>query len=265
MAQWDPALKAKGPYSLYGSMFQAIDQVGGPQKIKGLVWYQGESEAMCGLQDQYEELFLNFIDAVRRDLGRPDLPILYVQLGRVCLGGLNAPAWNKVREAQRRIAAQRPNVYFVPALDLELDDLIHLSTQAQQRLGARLAETALTHVYQQPGHATPIDLAGVEVLDAAGGRLRVRFTGVTGKLQALGRPAGFVLHSPTLPFEQTPQIYRIDFDPGDPAAVILTAWGPLKGPLTLTYGDGLDPYVNLTDANDMAVPAFGPVDLPLDK
>jgi hypothetical protein len=30
----------------------------------------------------------------------------------------------------------------------------------------------------------------------------------------------------------------------------------------LWYGHGLDPYCNLTDGLDMAVPVFGPVPLP---
>src|SRR5207247_7796767 len=122
------------------------------------------------------------------------------------------------------------------AIDLTLDDPIHLGFEAYQRLGPRLAEIALTEAYQQSGHGAPIDLESVEVLQPENRRpmIRVRFSGVSGRLTAAGRPAGFVLRArrpsedPSRLYPQPPApdvplhtIYRVDFDPADPAAVIL--------------------------------------------
>ncbi len=43
--------------------------------------------------------------------------------------------------------------------------------------------------------------------------------------------------------------------------VILKLSGPIPEGAKLWYGYGLDPYCNLVDALDMAVPAFGPISL----
>ena len=44
MEQWNPAKKGEGGNSLYGSMLRQVKLAGG--KVKGVLWYQGESDAM---------------------------------------------------------------------------------------------------------------------------------------------------------------------------------------------------------------------------
>ena len=43
--------------------------------------------------------------------------------------------------------------------------------------------------------------------------------------------------------------------------VVLKLAGPVPEKASLWYGHGLDPYCNLTDGADMAVPVFGPIAL----
>ena len=117
MAHWDPA--ASDPQlKLYPIMMRRVRMVGG--KLKGVLWYQGEAESSPQASQVYEERLLNFIDCLRRDVGQPDLPFIYVQIGRVATppgpagehGG--AESWERVREIQRTVADQRKNVYIVP-------------------------------------------------------------------------------------------------------------------------------------------------------
>jgi sialate O-acetylesterase len=263
MADWSPALKNKGDGSLYGNMLERIAQVGG--KIKGLLWYQGEAETGPGLQEPFEKTWLDFVDSVRRDTGIPDLPILYVQISRYCLDTNSSYglAWEAIRDKQRTAAYERNNLFIVPAIDLPLDDLIHIGTVGQERLGKRLAEVALDKVYKLKGHATAIDYDSCEILppiDVLHNTLRVRFRGVNGKLQAQGRPAGFSLRSQE-PLKDGPMVFKVAFDPKDPAAVIVWYSKPIEKRVFLYYGAGLDPYVNIVDSKDMAVPAFGPISI----
>ena len=44
-------------------------------------------------------------------------------------------------------------------------------------------------------------------------------------------------------------------------AVILRLTGPVPEGAQLWYGWGFDPFCNLTDSLDMAVPVFGPIPL----
>ena len=268
--QWDPAQKDKGDDSLYGAMLNRVKMVGGGAKIKGLLWYQGETDALCKVP-KYEERFLKFIDSLRADLGQPDLPIICVQIGRLVgpdfvtpQGPSSAPNWEEVREIQRRVPTLRKNVYTVAGIDLTLDDPIHVSAEGQARLGRRMAEVALSEVYHQPGHATPIDLASVKVDPARPNVIRLHFSGVSGRLIAPGRPIQFELRAADEAAKTAvPSIFRVDFDPEDLAGIELVLSAPVTSPLKLVCGAGLDPYLNIVDEKDMPVPAFGPVEVPL--
>lgn len=262
MDQWDPAKKDMGDESLYGAMINRIKMVGGD--IKGLLWYQGESDTFSeDAAKAYESKMLNFIDAVRSDTGKCNLPVIFVQIGRfIQLRPTDGheQGWSRVQESQRRIMSLRKNIYVVPTVDLSLDDLIHISYEGQRRLGKRMAEVALTNVYKTKSHANPIDIESIEYR-AEDRTIKVRFSGVTGKLKASGRPADFKITS-TDPNEYNHTIaYRTDFDPNDPAAVLLRMQNPPTEATQLSYGLGLNAYCNIIDEEDMAVPAFGPLQI----
>ena len=290
ISKWNPALKDRGTKSLYRNMLNQVAAAGG--EIKGIVWYQGESDALtAGAADDYERAFLNLVDSIRRDTASPELPFIYVQIGRFSHPYRDhARNWEKIREVQRRVAVQRKHMHMVSAVDLVLEDSIHLGFEGYQRLGPRLAEIALTKVYRRPGHATPIDLESIEILQPENRRpmIRVRFSGVNGRLTSAGRPTGFSLRTqrpsddPSRFYPQPPvsdhplhSIYRVDIDPTDPSAVILGVFDNspillgkphvLTEPLSLIYGGGLDPYVNIIDEKDIPLPAFGPVEFRLPK
>lgn len=254
--------------SFYQQFIAHVRKVKGP--FKGMLWYQGESDALMPEEaPKYEQNLLNLIDNVRSDLNAPELPFICIQVGRYALlddQGKFAPLWEQIREAQRRVMQLRKNVYTVGALDLLCDDPIHVSFEGQQRLGRRLAEIALSEVYRMPGHGQPIDFESVEVIYADTERsiLRVRFKGVTGRLKSEGRANGFELRQPGPGVNTLHTVYRVDFDPADPSALIVGVFHPFASEdEKLIYGPGLNPYANIVDERDIPVPAFGPVALPL--
>jgi sialate O-acetylesterase len=261
MADWSPRRKGEGDGSLYGNMLQRIAEVGG--KVKGLIWYQGEGETMAGLQAPFTVTWLEFVDSIRRDTGIADLPIITVQIARYCLDtdpayGL---AWESIRDQQRTVVARRVNLFVVPAIDLPTDDLIHIGTTGHKRLGVRMAEVALDKVYHRPGRASTIDYASYEIVpdpNPLHNRLKVRFTGVNGRLQAEGRASGFSLRSDE-PLKDGPMVFKVEFDAKEPSTAILWTTKAIEKPVSLYYGAGLDPYANIADSRDMAVPAFGPI------
>lgn len=261
LAHWNPERKGEGTASLYGNMMDRIAQVGG--KVKGVLWYQGEAQSGSRESaEAFEKEFLALVDSVRRDLNQPELPFLFVQIGRFANAKKDTePHWKTVQEAQRRSATLRPNLWMVPAVDLALDDMIHVGEASQARLGKRLAEVALTHVYGAKGRGVPIDLQSVEVLpplDVLHNCLKVKFTGVSGGIKGAGRLSGFSIESDD-PNHDGPMVYKVERDPQDPAAVLVWYSKALTQPVRLSYALGFDVYANLTDERDMAVPAFGPV------
>ena len=104
---------------------------------------------------------------------------------------------------------------------------------------------------------TEIRLKSATKIAAPRPRIVLEFTGVSGRLQTPGRPTGFALK--TSAGETLDWIFKAEFDPARPSAVILWA-SSLPGPdVALYYGAGPAPYVNIVDDEDMALPAFGPV------
>jgi len=174
MSAWDPALKDKGDHSLYGALLRRVEMIGGGKKIRGILWYQGESDVSPQFAPNYEKNMLALIDSLRRDLEQPDLPIIYVQIGRYVRSPELAVGYETIREVQRRLIQLRPRLYFTTAIDQPLVDPIHLSAIAQQCLGRRLAALALTHVYQRPGFGRQIDLESIVKVNASTIRLHGR-------------------------------------------------------------------------------------------
>lgn len=254
MDQWSPELKDRGGESLYGAMIRRAGVVGG--RVSGLLWYQGESDANRMAADVFPAKFTALIAAVRSDLGQPDLPFYWVQLGRF-VNPADPSGWHQVREAQRTLAAQIPHTAVVPAVDLPLDDLIHISTAGLKRLGLRLANIACREQFGEAVEPGPM-LAGVD-LEEGGRRIRVRYEGASGRLEPATHIAGFSLRDAQGAI--VPLVFEAKVDPQQPHSVLLMLNAAPPEGAQLWYGYGLDPYCNLRDERDMAAPAFGPWEL----
>ncbi len=259
MTQWDPALAHLGGDSLYGSMLRRFRAVGG--KVKGVLWYQGESDANPNDAPLFAERFTRFVASVRADFGDPNLPFYYVQIGRfvVAMPTEGEVAWNRVQDLQRELAEQIPGTAVVPAIDLELDDLIHVGTQGLKRLGRRLARIALRELFGRQEIQRGPRLIEAVLDNAECTRIRVRFADVNGRLTAPGRVSGFSIR--TEQHHPYRIIYKMEVDKASPTDVLLHLTEPCPQNAYLWYGFGLDPYCNLTDEADMAVPVFGPVSI----
>jgi len=245
MDQWSPALRDKGGDSLYGSMLRAVRAAGG--KVAGVLWYQGESDANPKAAPEFQAKFERLVAAIREDFGQPGLPFYYVQIGRH-LNDRNVAEWNAVQEMQRQAEQTITNSGMVPAVDLDLDDGIHVGTQDLKLLGQRLANLALHRTRRGPRPLSASFRNGV---------LRVAFSEVNGGLRSAGRVAGFTVHDAA--GEPVPLIYKARVDPGDSSAVLLHIGGKLPEGANLRYGYGKDPYCNLRDHADMGAPVFGPM------
>jgi sialate O-acetylesterase len=255
MDQWSPALKSQRGDSYYGATLRRFNEVGG--RVKGILWYQGESDANPKAAAEYADKFEKLIHAFRQDFIQPELPFYYVQIGRhVSLA--NQKEWNMVQEFQRRLESTIPKVGMVPAVDLSLDDGIHVSTPDLKRLGRRLADQVCHDLFPDLEKYRPYR-RGPRPVNAKleGNVVRILFAEVNGKLVTAGRLAGFSIHASD--GTPVPAIYRAQIDPQDGNSVVLRISGKLPENASLHYGAGRDPYVNLNDELDMGTPAFGPI------
>lgn len=179
---WNPA--EPGGAVLYRNMVHCARLAGG--RVKGILWYQGESDANRGPAETYLQRFGQATAAWRETLGDATLPVLTVQLNRHY-----APttaemdrAWSIVREAQRQAARLIPGVTVAPTFDLPLGDLIHTSPAGNMLLAERLAQAALGGVYGRPIEHRAPDLQVAR--RTQGGRMvQLTFAPVTSRMDCI--------------------------------------------------------------------------------
>ncbi|MCQ2396321.1 MAG: sialate O-acetylesterase [Lentisphaeria bacterium] len=249
ITMWDPKTRDMGYDSLYGNMILSARQNGG--RVSGMLWYQGESDISSERAPIFEEATINFFRAVRKDLKAPSLPIIQVQIGReMHTSDVGEKGWTIVREAQRTMHKKLRNFLTVPAVDLTLDDTIHLDEDSYFVLGKRVADAMQTLLGEPGALPPPIEVDRITTtIDRNSGRqdFRVKFKNVVGSLQSNGcRPAGFYFGSTfeDIAFKTVLQ--------GDTVILKTT-----KNSETLGYGCGQNPYCNITDEAGRSLPATG--------
>ncbi|MCX6362300.1 MAG: sialate O-acetylesterase [Armatimonadetes bacterium] len=220
-----------------------------PMAIKGIAWYQGESDTSIGLG--YERWLVAMVTDWRARWGRPDLPFLVVQIhshGEPSVEPLDNKL-SELREAQANAVARLGHCGMVVTTDIGDRKNIHPKNKAE--VGRRLALQALSLVYGRVTQAT-----GPRLLRWAteGGVVRFAFDPATGPLKASELPLrGFqiagadrrfvwaqaVLESETVVAVRSSSV-------ADPKAVRY-AWSAFPG-ATLTNAAGLPCAPFRTDA-----------------
>lgn len=106
--------------------------------IRGVIWYQGESNAHN--IEAHERLFPLLVQSWRSYWDNPDMPFLFVQLS-----SLNRPSWTWFRDSQRRLAETVPNCAM--AVSSDRGDSLDVHPVRKLDVGRRLAAQALYNVY----------------------------------------------------------------------------------------------------------------------
>ena len=106
--------------------------------IKGVVWYQGESNAHN--MELHERLFPMLQKSWRNFFHDPELPFYFVQLS-----SLNRPSWPRFRDSQRRMASKLHNTWM--AVTTDIGDSLDVHYTNKKPVGERLGLQALCHSY----------------------------------------------------------------------------------------------------------------------
>lgn len=117
------------PGGLYNSLINPMKFYA----VKGVIWYQGETNAGQGFQ--YRQLFKDLIQDWRVQLNQPDLPFLFVQLAKLGIPNKQPvnSGWAELRDAQRR-ALELPGTGMAVAFDIgEWNDIHPLNKKEVAR------------------------------------------------------------------------------------------------------------------------------------
>jgi len=159
LAQWQPG------QPLYEAMLHRFVRTG--SLVRGVFWYQGESDTSEAGIAAFDDKMRALVDGLRRDTGIADLPFVQTQLSTTHIPGINDSAdagkgWEGIREKQRLLDAKIPHLATVSAIDCALDDLIHLSSNGQKKVGHRGAD-AMANLCGFGGTAVP-KLLGFKII-----------------------------------------------------------------------------------------------------
>lgn len=142
-----------------------------PGEIKGILWYQGESNADHMDQAlQYRTLLPILINDWRAHFGA-QTPFYIMQLANFKTpdDAPNDAPWPRLREAQL-LASRLPNTYLTTLIDLGEEKNVHFPNK--QEAGARLATNALANTYGLKIESSGPTLRGVK---AQGGAMQLSF------------------------------------------------------------------------------------------
>ena len=268
LEQWNPNQKERGESSLYGAALSRVKRALGScptARLRGALWYQGESDALLDFSDDYGARLNALIDALRDDLKMPELPFIAVQLG--CLRQTPTEAenvraqekhWDEVREQTAQLPDDTPHCAVVAAIDLGLIDQIHIDTAGLVRLGKRAALQALS-LCSDGVDAAP-RVVKIEKADHpyGFGSLRLNCENVSGGWNPRRNLSGFSLHTPDGAIHPHQRIIAANAAQDDARVLELTITLPPDENLRLGYGLGFMPYANATDDRDMALASFLP-------
>ena len=131
--------------TLYNGMIHPL----APFALRGVLWYQGESNLLKGDGANYANKMMALITSWRAAWGR-DLPFYYVQLPPLLYSTRNNPSHTPTDEAVFREAQasvlKLPNTGMVVTTDL-VDDLNNIHPPRKKEVGERLARWALANEY----------------------------------------------------------------------------------------------------------------------
>lgn len=244
---FDPDKSQNSPARLYNGMIAPLV----PFAFKGVIWYQGESNANKAYE--YRKLMPTLIADWRNQWKRGDFPFLIVSLApfQKIRNEPGESNWAELREAQWLTTKALPNVGLAVITDVGEENDIH--PRKKEPVGARLALAARKIAYRQPIVASGPEYASLKV---EGNKAVVSFTNVGAGLECRGDAlTGFTVRGEDRQWHNAKAEIR-----GDTVAVWSDA---VEKPVAVRFGWAQFPVVNLWNKDGLPAVPFRTDDDPV--
>jgi len=160
-----------GNFYLYTNLIKRAKRAAKSGKIIGMIWHQGESDAVTSKYVGYKTRMNTLFRKIRTDLNIPTMPIVAGELGYYLVNNSSYPRWDSINNAINKLKLSLPNYDVVSASGgLTCNsDKTHFTSESQVILGTRyatafyplattfLSTTAIENPKSQPFRLTVID------------------------------------------------------------------------------------------------------------
>jgi sialate O-acetylesterase len=224
------------PAALFNAMLAPLV----PLSVRGVIWYQGESNRLRA--EQYKRLFPAMIADWRRLFQQPDLPFYFVQIAPFLYDG-DAGEAALLRDAQRRALAV-PHTGMAVTMDIGIPENIHPSNK--QDVGRRLALWALAKDYGRDD----LDFSGplVSRIEFEGSGVRVFFEHAVGLTSDGKELSHFTLAGDD-------GVYHAASAEIDGESVVVRS-AEVARPRSIRFGGGAADQTNLWNASGLPASSF---------
>jgi sialate O-acetylesterase len=233
---WHPPLNSWGPGLLWNGMIASLT----PMPIRGVLWYQGESNSALARVHSYDRVMRTLIEDWRHQWGIGDVPFLYVQISNFISTPLED--WASLRQQQVRTLALR-NTAMAVTIDIGNPTDVHPTDKLDVGLRLARAARALTYgenvEYYGPmfRQATP-EGTSIRAWFDHGRGLNAKGGALTG-FEVAGRDGRWVSATATI----------------DNSTVIASS-PDVAAPVYVRYGWANSPQCNLFNAEDLPASPF---------
>jgi sialate O-acetylesterase len=145
--------------------------------VKGILWYQGESNAQEPERvAEYSALQQLLVQSLREYWNQPKLPFYWVQLSSIDTARYRSQLWPTFRNEQYELLHRIPHSGMAVSMDAGAQNDVHPTNK--QVVGHRLALWALHHAGKEPLPSGPLPRKAVY----ANGKITIYFRYATSKL-----------------------------------------------------------------------------------
>ncbi len=226
------------PMLIYNAMINPIL----PYTIKGVIWYQGESNA--DRATQYRQLFPLLINDWRQKWGEGNFPFYFVQIANYSAYGQPPAAdWPALRDAQLSTLAV-PNTGM--AVTIDIGDVARIHPQNKQEVGRRLALIARAKTY---GEKIPYSGPVYQSHIIKGNKIELEFTHTDNGLLAKGDTLkGFTIAGGDKKFHPALAIIA--------GNKVIVSSGDVTNPVAVRYAWANNPLCNLYNGANLPASPF---------
>jgi sialate O-acetylesterase len=193
--------------------------------IKGILWYQGESNSLEPARvEEYQDLLHLMIDGYRDKWKQPSMPFFWVQLSSIDTATYQSRHWPQFRDGQRKLLDEVKEGGMAVCSDIGFKNDVHPTDK--KTVGERLARWALHYTYKKkniiPSGPLPLQAKYIN------GNITIRFRYKKGLRPDSGKTVtGFSINGKT-ETKATIQKNRIIIAAKEKPAFVYYGWQPFS-------------------------------------